>query len=75
MDLQTYLDRESLSPSQFADRMGKSASTITRVLNGTRKPGLDLLIEIMEASGGAVTPNDFVPDPSVTPQSDQAGGQ
>lgn len=66
MKLADYLKAENLSPSVFADRLGKPASTITRLLKGERSPNLDLLAEIKTATGGKVTPNDFLPDQPIT---------
>ena len=61
MKLDAYLKREQITPSEFATRMGKPASTVTRLLNGERSATMDLLEAIHLASRGAVTPNDFLP--------------
>jgi len=68
MTLSEYLAEQSLPPSSFASRIGVPASTIARLLNGERKPGLDLLKKIADATDGAVMPNDFL----TSPQSDEA---
>jgi len=60
MRLETYLAENGLKPSEFAARMGKPASTISRLLNGEREPSMALLREIKLATGGLVTPNDFL---------------
>ena len=65
MTLQDFLARSDTRPATFADRLGVPASTVTRWLNGERKPSLCLLVRIREATGGAVTADDFLPrDPS-----------
>lgn len=61
MTLQEYLTDRDIKPSVFAAEIGVPASTITRVLNGERSPGLDLLRTIRDKTNGAVTPNDFLP--------------
>jgi transcriptional regulator with XRE-family HTH domain len=60
MKLAQYLRREKLKPAEFAARLKKPASTISRLLNGDRKGGIALLEEIAIATGGEVTPNDFM---------------
>lgn len=60
MKLSQYLLREDLRPTEFAARMNKPASTITRLLNGERRGTLALLEEIAVATKGEVTPNDFM---------------
>lgn len=60
MKLATYLDREGISPTEFARRCGKPPSTISRLLAGSRDPGLGLLRDIMTITNGEVTPNDFL---------------
>lgn len=52
MTLKQYLDSNSLTQSQFADRVGVKQATISR-LNG-RSPGLDLARKISEATEGDV---------------------
>ena len=62
MKLADFLKAENLLPSVFAVRLGTPASTVTRLLTGERSPGLDLLAKIKAATGGKVTPDDFLPD-------------
>lgn len=62
MKLADYLIAENLNPSAFAVRLGTPASTVSRLLKGQRSPGVDLLTKIRAATGGKVTPNDFLPD-------------
>lgn len=62
MRLTEYLAANSLKPSAFAAKVGVPASTILRILNRERDPGLELLTKIMAATNGAVTPNDFIPE-------------
>jgi transcriptional regulator with XRE-family HTH domain len=59
MTLTEYLSTHKLTPADFAGRMGKPVSTVTRLLNGERKPGSELLQAIVDATAGEVLPNDF----------------
>lgn len=60
MKLSDYLAKEGLSPDQFAERLGVHRTTITRYLNGSRRPERDLERKVMEITRGAVTPIDFM---------------
>lgn len=59
--LAMYLDEQRLSARALALRIGVPTSTITRVLNGQRTPGLHLMHRIQQATAGAVRSDDFVP--------------
>jgi transcriptional regulator with XRE-family HTH domain len=72
MRLETYLAENGLKPAEFAARMGKPASTVSRVLRGEREPSMALLRAIKLATNGAVTPNDFL-QPVAPSQSEGAG--
>ena len=62
MKLNRYLETHRITPAEFARRLDMPASTITRLLSGERSPGLALLQTIHVATGGSVSPNDFLPD-------------
>lgn len=61
MTLDRYLEQHRLTPSSFARAVPLPPSTITRLLGGERSPSFDLLKTICAATGGQVTPNDFLP--------------
>ena len=61
MKLTHWLKQQELTPSAFAATTGLAVSTITRAINGDRRPEWPTLDKISEATGGAVMPNDFVP--------------
>lgn len=63
MRLDTYLSQQGVRPSTFAAEVGVAPSTITRLLKGERTPGLDLIAKIIRSTNGAVTADDFLPDP------------
>ncbi|MFC3133559.1 helix-turn-helix domain-containing protein [Microbaculum marinum] len=67
MTLQEYLTAHEKKPSAFAAEIGVPASTITRILNGTRSPTLALMLRIREGTGGLVTPNDYLPSAEPAP--------
>lgn len=64
MKLQDWLDQQEpkMSATAFAKRVGLDVSTITRVMNGERRPEWPTLDKILAATDGAVTPNDFIPE-------------
>jgi len=59
--LREWRKERGLSAKAFADLVGSSDASIIRLENGTQTPSFDLLKRIHEATGGAVTPNDFLP--------------
>jgi transcriptional regulator with XRE-family HTH domain len=64
MKLADYLAERKITPSRFAADVGVPASTISRILSGDRSPSMQILAKINSATNGAVTPNDFLPEPS-----------
>lgn len=58
--LAAWLEREGIKMYVFAARVGVGPSTITRLLNGDRRPGLDLAGRIFAETGGDVTHNDWI---------------
>lgn len=58
--LAAWLEREGIKMYVFAARVGVGPSTITRLLNGDRKPGLELAGRIFAETGGDVTQNDWI---------------
>jgi predicted transcriptional regulator len=60
MTLQEYLKAKELTPSAFAALIKSPPSTVTRLLKGQRSPRIDLMVKIKVATGGKVTPEDFV---------------
>lgn len=61
MTLDAFLDANKLTPTEFARLCDRPPSTITRLLARERAPGFELLTKIYVITGGAVTPNDFLP--------------
>jgi transcriptional regulator with XRE-family HTH domain len=59
MTLAAWLDQQKLSPSDFAARINRPQPTIQRYVSGKRIPEPEIMALIVEATGGAVTPNDF----------------
>lgn len=60
MKLASYLAEQKVTPSAFAALVGVPPSTITRIINGDRKPRLETIVLIQEATNGAVCWSDFV---------------
>lgn len=59
MNLKSYLEKERLTASEFAERVGVFPSTITRAAKGEAMPSPKLMKQIMDATSGAVSPNDW----------------
>ena len=64
MRLEAYLKAKDIKPVEFAGRVGVAPSTIYRLLNGERSPGLPLLQSISKATNGEVAPNDILDEPA-----------
>lgn len=60
MNLQTYLNQNSLSLAKFAKRCGVSPTTILRVRDGEVIPSRRTLTSIVDASGGAITVQELI---------------
>ena len=59
MNLKQYIDENRMSYTQFANILGVSAKTIQRYAAENRVPRGDVMALIVQATGGAVMPNDF----------------
>ena len=64
MTLREYLSDKSITVRDFAERLGVSPVTVSRWLNGQRRPEWSLLAKIEAETGGAVTAKDFVAGPA-----------
>lgn len=65
MKLQDWLSATGTTQAALAELVGVEQASISRLIPGpgkkqVRKPSLDLAERILEATGGEVTPNDFV---------------
>lgn len=59
MQLKDYLSVEGITASEFATRIGRSVSTVTRAARGEVIPDRATMEEIVTATDGKVEPNDF----------------
>lgn len=59
MKLREYLSAKTLTANEFGRRIGVSQAAVTRYASGARIPEPKTMRRIVEATGGAVTPNDF----------------
>ncbi|MBO6904233.1 MAG: helix-turn-helix domain-containing protein, partial [Parvibaculum sp.] len=75
MKLTDWLESQNLTASAFADQLGVSVSTVTRCMNGQRRPEWQTLDAIYKATGGQVTPNDFLSDDTALPEAVQAASK
>lgn len=63
MTLGEYLSAHSIRQHEFAAKIQVSASAISHWILGVRAPRPAQMRRIREATGGLVTPNDFLPPP------------
>lgn len=72
MKLADYLETKGIKRSDFAREIGVTAGWVTCLCDGSGWPSQDVGERIAKATGGIVTPNDFMSGPSTAPQSDPA---
>ena len=65
MKLGDWISQRGITPTDFARRIDRAPSTVTRLIAGDTLPDRDTVKRIFGATDGAVTPNDFfdLPDP------------
>ena len=66
MKLIAYMDAARVREEDFAAKIGASQSYVNRRKNGHVWPSSEMARRIMDATDGAVTPNDFL-SPSDAP--------
>lgn len=59
MTLSDYLETHDLNAAAFAKKIGVTTATIWRYARGHRIPRKAVMARIVEATGGAVQPQDF----------------
>lgn len=72
MKLRQWLDDRDMTATAFAKAAGLDVSTITRVINGERRPDWSTLTKILDATNGEVTPNDFIPEAEPPPAAEMS---
>jgi transcriptional regulator with XRE-family HTH domain len=60
MTLTEWRSKEGLTMTQAAELLGLTQPTISRIEAGKQWPDKDTMTAIIERTGGAVTPNDFI---------------
>jgi transcriptional regulator with XRE-family HTH domain len=59
MLLSDFLKTNGITLAAFAEEIGTSAATVSRISDGLVVPRRKLLVRIYEATGGQVCPNDL----------------
>lgn len=59
MTIYQYIEKEGMTLSSLADRVGVSRAAMTRYANGQRIPRPDVMLRLSVATDGFVKPNDF----------------
>lgn len=55
-----YISREKITYEAFGKRIGRDHTAVSRYVNGKRLPNRVTMRKIIDATGGAVTANDFL---------------
>lgn len=61
MTLADYIDASGMTLTKFAELIGMSVSTVSRITRGVHVPEFETMLEIQRVTNGKVTPNDFRP--------------
>ena len=64
MTLNEYLKLHDRNDADFAERIRRDRTTVSRWRRGITRPEWEDVEAIVKATGGAVSPNDFIPVPS-----------
>lgn len=59
MKLDAFLASRGIRPAEFSSTIGVSRAALARYLSGDRTPERRVMQRIVDATAGAVTPNDF----------------
>lgn len=70
--LETYLTQNRIRQADFAATVRASQATISKLINRTVSPSLDLALRIEEATGGQVPPRIWSAQPPSPSQQDVA---
>jgi DNA-binding XRE family transcriptional regulator len=61
--LKKYRKDVSIRQTEFAEVVGVTQSTISKIESGEINPSLELAVAIERATGGAIPPSSWVPSP------------
>lgn len=62
MRLSDFLAERDLSHAAFGKQISRSAAAVSRYASGSRTPRPEDMVKIIQATAGAVTANDFLPN-------------
>lgn len=74
-DLPEYLTKSGLKQAAFAQRIGVTQATVSKLIARTMLPGLELAVKIEDATGGAVKARSWIaplPTPDAPSEKDVA---
>lgn len=74
MQLREWLNTKKMPANEFAALIGVDKSTVGRWIAGDVRPSWEIIPRIIDATGGAVTANDFLPAPDDGEGPDAADG-
>ena len=64
--LSEYLTDHDISQNDFAEKIGTTQATVSRLVSGKVKPGLPLAVLIERETGGIVPPSSWVENKAAT---------
>lgn len=59
MKIETYLKSKSMTHAEFAEVIGTSQPTVTRYVNGDRRPSIEMIDKIEKITKGKVKMRDW----------------
>lgn len=62
MKLEAFLSETGITNAAFGRQIGRDASSVSRLRRGETRPDWETAAKIAQATNGAVTANDFMPD-------------
>jgi transcriptional regulator with XRE-family HTH domain len=72
MKLSEWLTLKEISDADFGVMIGRSRSAVSRLRREETQPDWETAAKIRDATNGAVTPNDFLPEPSSEPSGESS---
>jgi transcriptional regulator with XRE-family HTH domain len=59
MKLKDYKEREKMTQTELAEKIGCNVAYLNQILHGVKKPSWSMMQKIMKATNNKVKPKDF----------------
>ena len=60
MNLETFIKAKGLTQAEFADALGVSQATVSKIIDGAQNATADIITRIVDQTKGAVTAADIL---------------